>query len=287
MATKSNAAPIDVDFLTGQHHSLAGLTEIDHLRYLKLWGLGLKYGRELLPEAYNLTHQDSIKRAVCIRRTRRSMSDSCINMTRNGLIVLPLLHHCCRIVVVGLDDRYPKRGIEKWDGSICKDIVLDRSGLDRSTRKTSASPPPADVDNSAKTSNKTDTVKKGNRSPRQLDMDKLNDAVLTVWREHFGPDTAIGKQGTPGVAGMLQKVGRSADRWPTDIIRVIPKDVDNPFGWLKDAFRRGTPSKLEATRKFDTWITSVLGTNKRTRRAAVPMLQILQDMTVDAPEGTD
>lgn len=138
MAIKANSIVVDIPYVTGRHWRVADLCELDRLRYLALWALGAELGRELLPEVYNLTNPARLMQAIGVGRGR-SVQASCKGLVTKGLILTPIItsktpqssidrvtvdadvtvpmRDLCRIVIVGLADRYPKRHIQRYDKS--------------------------------------------------------------------------------------------------------------------------------------------------------------------------
>ena len=188
---KANTAIVDIDFLIGGHHKLAGLSEVDRCRYLALWGLATKLGREHLPEAYNLTNDRLLKRAINAEKGR-SLQSSCIVMEQNGLILTVTMHDLRTIVVVGLADRAVSRTIRKYKGT----SGLVWFGLDCKTKtKTSAVPKTAgNVDNAEKPKKAQITQEpkpppaKAERSLAQRANDEDMEEIITDWVHRF-PDS--------------------------------------------------------------------------------------------------
>jgi hypothetical protein len=128
MGVKANTVIFDIQHVRGTHDSVADLSEIDHRRYLALWALGTEVGYELLPEAYNLDHPETLKRKLNIRKTPRMLLHTVQKLAHCGLIQCPSIANLRRIAIVGLAVRCTTRTIEPyrlvdpvWFGSVCKD----------------------------------------------------------------------------------------------------------------------------------------------------------------------
>lgn len=161
MGQRANSAVIDIDYLLGLHYRVVDLSEVDRCRYLALWALATKLGKELLPEAYNLTHPEILSMAINCKKSRQSLSGTMKSLATKELVCVGTVDATCtnraargnsqgqnggdcsqtvtgllRIVVVGLGDRYPSREIEKHDWSNWFGSV--RFGSDCTTNPTRA-----------------------------------------------------------------------------------------------------------------------------------------------------
>lgn len=197
---KANALTIDIPHLVGRDHRVCELCELDHRRYLALWGLCGELGVELLPEVYNLTNPTRLMQAINVGRGR-SLQASCNELASRDLILTPSLHDLCRIVVVGLADRYPKRTIKRYKKARSDRIGSDRFGSDRTEKQ-----------------------------PRSRAPSPAEQAFIEGFKEQYGHEPTIDK---PSAIALAKKVGKHG---PELVIKKIGWWWKSPAGdWVKDA----------------------------------------------------
>lgn len=177
MGQRANTALVDIDFLLGSHHKLTGLSEVDRCRYLALWALATKLGREMLPIAYQFDDLSALRSAIGVQSGRNSLQNTLSKLLDCNLIA----RQKQRIVVVGLKDRMKSRSIDGYVDSDCIDSV--RSGLDRSGSLLEEAAPAQKAEPSApekKTPKKSSARESENR---------ILEKVRSLWLVRFGRGT--------------------------------------------------------------------------------------------------
>ena len=237
MGQKANSAVIDIDYLTGRHHKLSGVSEIDRCRYLAIWGLAIKLGRELLPEAYNGDDMTALREALGAKTNARRLADSLSMLCSRRLLVLPILQSSKRIAVVGLKVRYPKRDIDDfdpspwfglvWIGSVKKEL--------KTPTESSAEPTPEEPTREL--------------SGHQKDIRDITD----FWQAHF---IGNGKEPpSPSFVGKILVNCRRVGVSPTWLIGKIKPDHANTEAMALFYFKPGEslPSMTDAERRDNSY----------------------------------
>lgn len=292
MAPKANVALVDIDYLIGVDHHIARLCEIDQRRYLSLWGLATKLGRELLPEVYNATDPKTILTTLswCSRSGlgARFASTTLRELDENKLILLPNIDEITRIVVVGVGDRYPKRQIREWKTEPESRSGLVRFGLVRNTRTANAialaaTPPqspqnrsqakpqrgqtnPQGVQPSAQPNEPNGPQENGQtpkpRSPRQAENDDALDGIITHWQSRFGAELPI------AVAQQFLTTARRRELSPGELIARIPiKCRTGPDRYLHSLIDK---TDVTTSETFSAWLTRTMD-RRFSRRGGQPM----------------
>ena len=132
MSQRANTVYLDVDYGIGTHHKLDNMSEIDRCRYIAIWSLATKLGREMLPDAYSFDVTTELKRAIHAHSPRNPITKTLLMLQERRLIA-----RCNdRIVVVGLTVRSKLRVVTPHHCIDCIGSVrfgLDRIGSERTT----------------------------------------------------------------------------------------------------------------------------------------------------------
>lgn len=250
MAPKANSGVIDIEYLTGEHHKLNLVSEIDRCRYLGLWGLGLKVGKELLPEIYNLDDEKPLRSALHVSVPSRTLRDTLEILVQRRLIVVPNLAGSKRIALVGLALRYPKRPIEvfnsaPWFGS----VWFGSKELKRLPAQGAA----LDVDNTKSTKStqgEPQDTKPAKSIAQAANQEDVGD-VLAHWSRRFSNSELV-----ESLAQKILTICQDRENWrdPRWLIDQVNIKADDPVAYLTTLLRKKPLTEPpDGERAFYSW----------------------------------
>ena len=155
------------------------------------------------------------------------------------------------------------------DNQRLTDDGLDKTRLEQTDRKTSASPPSATVENS---SDSGDKPKSKSRTGKQAENDEVLDAVLSAWKGEKKTDLRI------SVAQILATYCRRLNREPSAVVRVVlTRSRTNPEAFaVRFGKKLELPPELENGPKLDAWQTRQAKLNQK--RGPTPIGDVLSRM---------